>query len=254
MFRALFSMFGLCDRNRPVRDVINDVEAFEFDRHGVDRPFSARLAEKSGWTTEFAQRVLREYRRYIVLAYDAACRSTVAVPSKSVDEAWHLHLQDTNSYWGRLCRDILGLEIHHYPAESTTEDSKYESLYAQTYWRYVDLFHTNPPADIWGEAPEKPAVPVVTSKKKRRDSDSSSNSGSSDAGCSSGSTFFGGFFGDFGSSGHSSSSVDSSPASCGGSAASCGGASAGCGGASAGCGGGGCGGGGCGGGGCGGGS
>ncbi len=262
MFRSLFAALGLCEAKRSLRDVIDGVNAFVFDRQGVDRPFSVRLAEKTAWSEEFARRVIDEYRRYVVLAYDAACRGRVAVPSLSVDEAWHLHLQDTSSYWHRLCGDVLGREIHHYPAESSTEDGEYKALYAQTYRRYVEIFGSNPPADIWGPAPDELEAAAASSAKPKRSASRAQDSAGSGGGTTD-AAIFPMFFGDSGSSAdHSGSSIGDAPsvdassaASCGSSssAASCGGASAGCasascGGASAGCGGGGCGGGGCGGG------
>ena len=50
------------------------------------------------WYFDFAQRVIFEYRRFIYLV--AVCGEMT--PSKVVDEVWHLHLEDTESYFTKF--------------------------------------------------------------------------------------------------------------------------------------------------------
>ena len=240
MLRYLLSLFGLVDESRGIQNradlfLYTQLLSFNLDREGVNRPFSVRLREKTGWSEEFAQLAMGEYIRFIFLAYLSSKRGGVAVPSQTVDEVWHLHLQDTRSYWTHLCGDVLKKEIHHYPAESSSEDDHYSGQYVETLRLYLSTFGSVPPAEIWGPMPES-LKPKVRETSVSSSSSSRSNSDSDSPG------FFAGFFGGCGSSGVSDSG--SSAASCSSSS------SAGC--ASAGCGGGGCGGGGCGGGGCGG--
>ncbi len=97
--------------NEPRNDKLLDaIMAFELDDPGAQLPFTARLAREQGWTHVFAGRVVTEYKRFVVLAMLAGHPVT---PSEEVDQAWHLHLVYTRSYWQGLCRDVLGRELHH---------------------------------------------------------------------------------------------------------------------------------------------
>src|SRR4051794_29247128 len=82
------------------------LQAFTPDEPGVVFPFSARLAREQGWTRAQAERVVREYLRFVYLAATAGHPVT---PSKMVDEAWHLHLTYTRGYWDELCGRVLGM-------------------------------------------------------------------------------------------------------------------------------------------------
>ena len=61
--------------------------------------FTARLAKENGWKLSFARRVVEEYRRFLFLA--AAAEHPVSPPD-AIDQAWHLHLLYTRSYWENL--------------------------------------------------------------------------------------------------------------------------------------------------------
>src|SRR5262249_26133617 len=61
-----------------------------FDIDGVESPalpFAARLARENGWSRPHAERVIREYRRFVFLAVTAGFP---VCPSEDVDAAWHL--------------------------------------------------------------------------------------------------------------------------------------------------------------------
>lgn len=58
--------------------------------------FVGRLARDNGWKPGYAERVYREYLRFVFLAATAGHPVT---PSVDVDEVWHLHLCYTRSYW-----------------------------------------------------------------------------------------------------------------------------------------------------------
>src|SRR5580698_4696137 len=90
------------------------VEAFQLDDPKAALPFSQRLARENGWTQAFAVRVVREYRRFAFLAIAAGHPVT---PSEAVDQAWHLHLCYTESYWNHFCRETLGQPLHHGPTK-----------------------------------------------------------------------------------------------------------------------------------------
>ena len=123
------------------------LESFEIDEPGVSFPFSARLARENGWSRGFARRVVAEYKRFVWLAMRAGHPVT---PSEEVDEAWHLHLCYTRSYWDRMCGEVLGKPLHHGPTEGgKKEDEKFAGWYARTLESYRSHFGEEPPADIW---------------------------------------------------------------------------------------------------------
>ena len=123
------------------------LESFELDEPAAAFPFSARLARENGWSRGFARRVIAEYKRFVWLAMRAGHPVT---PSEEVDEAWHLHLCYTRSYWDRMCGEILGKPLHHGPTEGgKMEDEKFAGWYARTLESYRSHFGEEPPADIW---------------------------------------------------------------------------------------------------------
>jgi len=130
-----------------------------FDLDGAAQfSFSKRLARDNGWSANFAQRTALEYKKFLYLA--ATCGHPVT-PSDEVDQAWHLHLVYTRSYWDDLCGQVLGFPLHHGPTKGgAAEGHKFRDWYAQTLHSYQAAFGTAPPADIWppaarrfGEAP-----------------------------------------------------------------------------------------------------
>lgn len=110
-------------------------------------PFTSRLAREQGWTHAFAARVAVEYKRFLYLAMVAGHPVT---PSEEVDQAWHLHLVFTKSYWQDLCRDVLGRDLHHEPtAGGAREGEKFADWYSRTLRSYQKTFGEVPPAEIW---------------------------------------------------------------------------------------------------------
>lgn len=122
------------------------LRAFTFDESNAALPFSARLARDSGWSREYALRVIEEYRRFVYLAMKAGHPVT---PSDAVDQAWHLHLCYTQSYWEDLCSGVLGRPLHHGPTKGgEAEGELYWSQYSATLRSYEAVFGP-PPDDIW---------------------------------------------------------------------------------------------------------
>ena len=112
--------------------------------------FSKRLARDNGWPVAFAQRTVLEYKKFVYLA--ATCGHPVT-PSDEVDQAWHLHLVYTRSYWDELCGQVLGFALHHGPTKGgAAEGHKFGDWYAQTLHSYQAAFGSAPPADIWPPA------------------------------------------------------------------------------------------------------
>ncbi len=128
-------------------ELLARIENLEIDKPGVSLPFSARLARENGWSPDFARRVVGEYKRFVYLAMRAGHPVT---PSEAVDEAWHLHLCYTRSYWDEMCGEILGKPLHHGPTEGgPAEDRKFEGWYGRTLKSYSRIFGEEPPVDVW---------------------------------------------------------------------------------------------------------
>ncbi len=128
------------------------LESLQFDSNNAVLDFSARLSKENGWTRAFTARVIQEYKRFLLLAMHAGHPVT---PSEAVDQAWHLHLVYTRSYWQDLCANVLGRPLHHEPtAGGLDEGAKFHLQYERTLASYRRLFGEEPPDDIWPEAQE----------------------------------------------------------------------------------------------------
>jgi hypothetical protein len=123
------------------------IETFQIDEGTPDLSFRDRLARENRWSQSYADRVIREYLRFVTLAMTAGHTVT---PSDQVDQAWHLHLTYTHSYWDRLCGEVLGRPLHHGPTRGgRSESDKYWDCYQRTLVSYQSLFGQPPPRDIW---------------------------------------------------------------------------------------------------------
>jgi hypothetical protein len=113
-------------------------------------PFTQRLARENGWHLKFARRVVEEYKRFMFLAVAAGHPVT---PSEQIDQAWHLHLIYSRSYWDEFCGQVLGTPIHHGPTKGgSDEQAKFIDLYEKTKASYERLLNESPPRDIWPDA------------------------------------------------------------------------------------------------------
>jgi hypothetical protein len=127
--------------------------AFPIDDPSAQFQLSMRLAKEQEWTHDFALRVIEEYRKFLFLSMVSP---EMVTPSLRVDEAWHLHLLYTRSYWQELCVKTLGRLIHHQPSTGgQQEDEKFSGLYVRTLDLYAGIFG-EPPEDIWGRRQSKP--------------------------------------------------------------------------------------------------
>jgi hypothetical protein len=134
-------------------DLWRRLSEFDFDEPDVSFPFSRRLARDCGWSHEYALCVVEEYRRFLYLAFAAGHPVT---PSVDVDEAWHLHLTYTRSYWDRLCGDVLGAPLHHDPTEGGGgEAAKFDDWYARTLESYERELGEPSPDDVWPSRTER---------------------------------------------------------------------------------------------------
>ena len=113
-------------------------------------PFSQRLARENSWPLPYTHRVILEYKRFAFLA--VAAGHPVA-PSDEVDQAWHLHMLYTGSYWKSFCGKVLRQPLHHQPTKGgASEHDKFHDWYQRTIESYRRFFNEEPPADIWPEA------------------------------------------------------------------------------------------------------
>jgi uncharacterized protein (TIGR04222 family) len=86
-------------------------------------------------------------------------------PSDAVDQAWHLHLLYTQSYWERFCKESLGWPLHHHPSKGGRQErEKFGEWQSKTLASYRRLFGEEPPADIWPD----PARPESQHSAHRR--------------------------------------------------------------------------------------
>lgn len=128
------------------------VSEFQIDEAGSALTFTDRLARENGWSVGYARRVVEEYKRFAFLSVVAG---HMVAPSDEVDQAWHLHLTYTQSYWTKFC-PLLGRRLHHHPTRGGPEEHrKHLSMYEQTLGSYTRVFGHAPPADIWPPAAER---------------------------------------------------------------------------------------------------
>lgn len=132
------------------KELLGRIEAFIIDEGKPELSFSHRLARENGWTRDYAERVVAEYLRFVGLAMVSG---HLVTPSEQVDQAWHLHLTYTQSYWTRLCGEVLRRPLHHGPTRGGIEESrKYWRQYERTLQSYEEVFGIRPPEDIWRTA------------------------------------------------------------------------------------------------------
>ncbi len=129
------------------------IRTFAFDEPGTSLTFARRLARENGWNAERARRVIDEYRRFVYLAMVSP---NMVSPSEDVDQAWHLHMVYTRSYWDDLCAKVLGRPLHHGPTRGgTREQTKFVDLYERTKVLYQAEFGHRPPADLWPSSEQR---------------------------------------------------------------------------------------------------
>lgn len=123
------------------------IQAFDIDGGPASLTFTKRLARENGWNAAFAERVVDEYKKFVFLC---AAAGHPCSPSDEVDQAWHLHMIYTESYWIRLCGEVLPKPLHHGPTKGgQVEADKFVDWYERTLESYRAFFRQEPPTDIW---------------------------------------------------------------------------------------------------------
>lgn len=90
--------------NSEQRELWSTIRSFDIDGGPASLTFSKRLARENGWSVGYAERVVDEYRKFVFLCMASGHKCT---PSDEVDQAWHLHMIYTESYWTRFCGEVL---------------------------------------------------------------------------------------------------------------------------------------------------
>ena len=126
-----------------------DLSAWDFgDPHAAPGyTFVDKLVAKNeGWDHAYAERVVEEFRRFVILwAYYPGASH---VPSQAVDEAWHLAILFTQRY-ATMCQRFFGRFKHHNPSSSDRERVTLRGGYGHTLAQYEEVFGEDPPTDIW---------------------------------------------------------------------------------------------------------
>jgi hypothetical protein len=136
--------FLMIDKNT---DLLIRIMEFQFDSYEEALPFSKRLSRENGWSQEFADKCIREYKKFLYLLMTSEEELT---PSDQVDQVWHLHLLYTKSYWKDLCQHTLEKEIDHIPTKGGTQESeRFHDQYEFTLVKYQNSFSEIPPQDVW---------------------------------------------------------------------------------------------------------
>jgi hypothetical protein len=121
---------------------------FSLDNPEASFSFTERLARENGWAIDFSKRVVEEYKKFI---YMSVVSGRSLTPSDEVDQAWHLHLVYSYSYWVEMCEKTLGgFRLHHGPTKGgKVEKKRYDNQYSETLKFYEEEFGYEPPKDIW---------------------------------------------------------------------------------------------------------
>ncbi len=133
--------------------LFDSIQSLRIFSHEDSFSFTKRLSRENLWHIQHAEKVTREYQKFLYLM---ATSDFLITPSTDIDQAWHLHLCYTRSYWNDFCHELVGKEIHHEPTKGgKAEDSKFHQAYLDTLQRYQEEFGTLPPADVWPDVKER---------------------------------------------------------------------------------------------------
>lgn len=137
----------LTQRSPEVQALWERLERFQLNDNQAVYGYADRLARENGWSHCYAERVIFEYKRFLLMTQYAGHPVT---PSEEVDQAWHLHMVYTRSYWEKLCVGVLGKPLHHEPTVGgVDEGAKFRRQYERTLQIYERLFGEPAPPDVW---------------------------------------------------------------------------------------------------------
>lgn len=143
----------------PDQDLWNKIAAHDLNGGAVSG-FSQRLMREHGWSRDFVEKAIGEYKKFIYLI---CVSNQILSPSEIVDDVWHLHLLYTRDYWTIFCKQVLQKDIHHDPSSGGGgEKARYADCYRATKIAYEHAFGYPPAPDMW---PGKQALSTGADKR-----------------------------------------------------------------------------------------
>lgn len=105
--------------------------------------------EGLGWDLEFAINISEEYKKFLELC--SSNPDLPIVPSKYVDEFWHLHILDTQKYY-QDCEEYLGYFLHHFPyfgMRGKDDETNLLNAWEGTLKLYENHYGIKPDEKLW---------------------------------------------------------------------------------------------------------
>ncbi|MEP0265397.1 hypothetical protein [Dokdonia sp.] len=137
--------------------ILPEIQNLNFDRI----KHKMALKESLGWSEEKINLAEREYKRYLTLIKLHINKRIV--PSKLMDEFWHMHILDTKSY-REDCQQIFNRFIDHFPYFGIYGQEDHQNLlneFEETKKMYQSVFNTEI-GDAFASRCEDHACHVVT--------------------------------------------------------------------------------------------
>ncbi|MBB5037287.1 glycine-rich domain-containing protein [Prosthecobacter dejongeii] len=97
------------------------LKRFQLNDNDAVYGYADRLARENGWSHRFAERVIFECKRFLLMTQQAGSPVT---PSEEMNQAWHLHRVYTRSYGDKLCTEVLKKPLHHEPTAGVVEEGE----------------------------------------------------------------------------------------------------------------------------------
>lgn len=109
---------------------------------GIDglylEPIRAYIAEKKGWSADYAQSVERDYRDFLKLYAENPAGEYVS--TRDVDDFWHAHILHVSKYIND-CMDVFGFVLDHLPVVEEGQDlTPYHERHAHTQTLFAENF------------------------------------------------------------------------------------------------------------------
>lgn len=128
------------------------LERFDFSHVAPSRTFLKQLAEENGWSPEFSEKAVLEYKRFMYLSIIS---TEQLVPSDVVDQVWRLHLGRSRNYWGEFSK-LLGKQIHHdYFSKDAHDVDMLSKQYLHTLRLYKDEFGGKSDHAYWPDVADR---------------------------------------------------------------------------------------------------
>ena len=108
--------------------------------------FIQSLSREYGWSQNFSKKAYEEYLRFIYLT---SIEESPLSPSSVIDKVWKFHLGYSDSYWLKLCENILKKPLHRNFSSKFNKGIEKE-FFIDTYELYEKEFQEKPPFMIWG--------------------------------------------------------------------------------------------------------